>query len=38
MVEKHYGYLAPSYVADTIRAAFGELGITGISNVTMVRP
>jgi integrase len=38
MVEKHYGHLAPSYVADTIRAAFGELGITGISNVTTLRP
>jgi integrase len=38
MVEKHYGHLAPSYVADTIRAAFGELGITGISNVRTLRP
>jgi len=37
MVEKHYGHLAPSYVADTIRATFGELGITGKSNVTMLR-
>jgi hypothetical protein len=27
MVEKHYGHLAPSYVADTVRAAFGTLGI-----------
>jgi integrase len=27
MVEKHYGHLAPSYVADTVRAAFGPLGI-----------
>ena len=38
MVEKHYGHLAPSYVADTIRATFGELGITGKSNVTTLRP
>ena len=27
MVEKHYGHLAPSYVADTIRASYGELGV-----------
>jgi integrase len=33
MVEKHYGHLAPSYVADTVRAAFGSLGIVGASNV-----
>jgi integrase len=24
---RHYAHLAPSYVADTIRAAFGSLGI-----------
>jgi hypothetical protein len=33
MVEKHYGYLAPSYVAETVRAAFGSLGIVEPSNV-----
>src|SRR5215469_3512256 len=33
MVEKHYGHLAPSYVADTVRAAFGTLGIIEPSNV-----
>ena len=27
MVEKHYGHLAPNYVADTVRAALGSLGI-----------
>lgn len=27
MVEKHYGHPAPSYVADTIRAAFGTMNI-----------
>jgi integrase len=27
MVEKHYGHLAPNYVADTVRAAFGSLNI-----------
>jgi len=33
MVEKHYGHLAPSYVAETVRAAFGPLGLVGPSNV-----
>jgi integrase len=37
MVEKHYGHLAPSYVADTVRAAFGSLGIVERSNVEVVR-
>jgi integrase len=36
MVEKHYGHLAPSYVADTVRAAFGILGIVGPSNVVPI--
>jgi hypothetical protein len=27
MVEKHYGHLAPSYVADAIRAAAPKFGI-----------
>ena len=29
MTERHYAHLAPSYVADTVRAAFGNLGIGG---------
>ena len=29
MTEKHYAHLAPSYVGDTIRAHFPNLGITG---------
>jgi integrase len=29
MTEKHYAHLAPSYVADTIRARFPTLGIGG---------
>jgi hypothetical protein len=29
MTEKHYAHLAPSYVADTIRAHFPRLGIAG---------
>jgi integrase len=33
MVEKHYGHLAPSYVADTIRAAFGTMGLAKPDNV-----
>jgi hypothetical protein len=27
VVEKHYGHLAPNYVADTVRMAFGPLDI-----------
>jgi integrase len=27
MTERHYAHLAPSYVAETVRAAFGTLGI-----------
>jgi len=27
MVEKHYGHLAPNYIADTVRAAFGSMGL-----------
>jgi hypothetical protein len=27
MVEKHYAHLAPSYVADTIRAKLPALGV-----------
>lgn len=34
MTEKHYAHLAPSYVADTIRAHFPTLGITGDTTVT----
>lgn len=33
MVEKHYGHLAPSYIADTVRAAFGDMGLVGETNV-----
>ncbi len=29
MVEKHYGHMDASYVANTVRAAFGEIGIVG---------
>jgi integrase len=33
MVEKHYGHLAPNYVADTVRAAFGKLGVIETDNI-----
>ena len=33
MVEKHYGHMAPRYVADTVRAAFGNIGIVQPTNV-----
>jgi len=36
MVEKHYGHLSPSYVADTVRSAFGTLGILESSNVAPI--
>lgn len=36
MVERHYGHMAPSYVADTVRAAFGSLGIAEPSNVAPI--
>jgi integrase len=36
MVEKHYGHLSPSYVADTVRKAFGSLGIVEPSNVAPI--
>lgn len=33
MVEKHYGHLAPNYVADTVRAAFDTMGLIQTDNV-----
>jgi integrase len=36
MVEKHYGHFSPSYIAETVRAAFGSLGILDPSNVVPV--
>ena len=39
MTERHYAHLSRSYVADTVRAAFGEMGIVEESNVTpLLRP
>jgi hypothetical protein len=37
MTEKHYAHLAPSYVADTIRAHFPTLGIAGEGTVSAMR-
>jgi integrase len=36
MTEKHYAHLAPSYVADTIRANFPNLGFVGETAVTSI--
>jgi integrase len=37
MTEKHYAHLAPSYVADTIRAQFPTLGIVDQSTIVPIR-
>jgi integrase len=37
MTEKHYAHLAPSYVAQTIRANFPRLGIADEANVIPIR-
>jgi integrase len=36
MIEKHYGHLSPGYVAETVRAAFGTLGIVVPSSVVPI--
>jgi integrase len=36
MTERHYAHLAPSYVADTVRAALPALGIVERSNVAVL--
>lgn len=38
MTEKHYAHFAPSYVADTIRAALPGLGIVDETNVIALQP
>jgi integrase len=38
MVEKHYGHMAPSYVADAIRAAAPRFGIEPDDKVAVLRP
>jgi hypothetical protein len=37
MTEKHYAHLAPSYIADTIRAHFPTLGIAVDATVTAMK-
>ena len=37
MVERHYGHLAPSYVADAIRAGAPKWGLLHDTNVTPLR-
>jgi len=37
MTEKHYAHLAPSYVADTIRASFPELGIVSETTIASLK-
>jgi hypothetical protein len=36
MVEKHYGHMAPNYIAETVRAAFGSMGIVEETNVVSI--
>jgi integrase len=38
MVEKHYGHLAPTYVADTVRAAFDRIGLVQADSVAPFAP
>jgi integrase len=38
MTEKHYAHLAPSYVADTIRAALPTMGAVEEANVVALQP
>ncbi len=37
MVEKHYGHLTSSYVADTIRTAAPEMGIGSAGKVAVLK-
>ena len=37
MVEKHYGHLAPSYIADAIRAGAPRFGIEMDTRVAPIR-
>ena len=38
MTERHYAHLAPSYIADTVRAALPGLRIIGETNVVTLQP
>jgi integrase len=37
LTAKHYAHLSPGYVADTVRQAFGDLGLVPETNVTPLR-
>jgi hypothetical protein len=37
MTERHYAHLAPSYIAETVRQSFGNLGIVPNSGLTPLR-
>ena len=37
ITSKHYAHLSPNYVADTIRASFGNLGLVSPTNVASLR-
>ena len=37
ITEQHYAHLSPGYVSDTIRAAFGSLGMVNESNVAPIK-
>jgi integrase len=37
MTERHYAHLAPSYIADTIRASFPDLGVVAEGTVTPLK-
>jgi hypothetical protein len=36
LTERHYAHLAPSYVGDTVRAAFGDVKLAPASNVVPI--
>jgi integrase len=38
MTERHYAHLAPSFIADTVRAAFGKMGVVQEGRVAALRP
>ncbi len=38
MTERHYAHLAPSYIADAIRAGLPRLGIVESGNVEPLKP
>ena len=38
MVERHYGHLAPSFIADAVRASAPRYGVKTTSNVKKLRP